>query len=148
MLFYYMNKKIILKKIPEAINQIDFVHKLYFDIDFENKKKIEKSLHYKINGYKSQDKRKKRKCLLITIEELIEKILISKLNCYYCKQKMLLLYTMKRDPRQWTLDRINNNEGHSKENTVIACLQCNLNRRTLDDKKFLFTKQMKLIKKK
>ena len=49
MLFYYMNKKIILKKIPEAINQIDFVHKLYFDIDFENKKKIEKSLHYKIN---------------------------------------------------------------------------------------------------
>ena len=51
MLFYYMNKKIILKKIPEAINQIDFVHKLYFDIDFENKKKIEKSMNYKIYVY-------------------------------------------------------------------------------------------------
>lgn len=142
-----MNKKIILKKIPEAENQNDFINKLYFDINFENKKKLEKSLRNKINGYKSQDSRKRRNCILISKEELIEKLLISKLKCYYCKQRMLLLYTINRDPRQWTLDRIDNTKGHSDINTVIACLQCNLKRRTLDDKKFLFTKQMKLIKK-
>ena len=136
-----------MKKIPEAANQNDFINKLYFDINFENKKKLEKSLRNKINGYKSQDNRKKKKCILISKEELIEKLLISKLKCYYCKQRMLLLYTMNRDPRQWTLDRIDNIKGHSNKNTVIACLQCNLKRRTLDDKKFLFTKQMKLIKK-
>ena len=27
---------------------------------------------------------------------------------------------------QWTLDRIDNNIGHSKENVVICCLKCNL----------------------
>ena len=143
-----MNKRIIIQKLPEAINQIDFVHKLYFNIDFEQKKKVEKSLNNKINGYKSQDKRKNNICLLITKEELIEKLLVSKLKCHYCMQTMLLLYSINKDPRQWTLDRIDNKKGHSKENTVIACLQCNLKRRTLDDKKFLFTKQMKLIKKK
>ena len=137
----------MLKKIPEAENQNDFINKLYFDINFENKKKLEKSLRNKINGYKSQDSRKRRTCILISKEELVDKLLISKLKCYYCKQRMLLLYTINRDPRQWTLDRIDNTKGHSDINTVIACLQCNLKRRTLDDKKFLFTKQMKLIKK-
>ena len=49
--------------------------------------------------------------------------------------------------KQWTLDRLDNRYQHSDKNCVISCLQCNLQRRCLDDKKFLFTKQMNLIKK-
>ena len=38
-----------------------------------------------------------------------------------------------------SLDRIDNNLCHSNENTVIACLKCNLQRRCQDAKKFTFT---------
>ena len=39
-----------------------------------------------------------------------------------------------------------NRKEHTKENTVISCLKCNLQKRRRDDKKFRFTKQMNLIK--
>jgi len=47
---------------------------------------------------------------------------------------------------QWTLDRIDNDMGHNNNNTVISCLGCNLQRRTTNQDKFLFTKQLKLKK--
>ena len=47
---------------------------------------------------------------------------------------------------QWTLDRLDNNKGHCFENVVICCLKCNLKRRTTDDEKFKFTKQMRIVK--
>ena len=59
----------------------------------------------------------------------------------------MIMYANKREPLQWTLDRIDNNMGHSNKNTVICCLKCNLERRRINDKKFKFTKQMRLIKK-
>jgi hypothetical protein len=60
---------------------------------------------------------------------------------------VLLLYENNREEKQWTLDRLDNAIGHTKDNVVISCLKCNLERRCLNDEKFLFTKQMRLIKK-
>ena len=51
------------------------------------------------------------------------------------------------EPGMVFLDRINNDIGHNDSNVVIACLKCNLKRRTTDADKFKFTKQMKIIKK-
>ena len=53
-------------------------------------------------------------------------------------EDMLLIYENVREPKQWTLDRIDNSIGHNTENVVISCLSCNLKRRTMDDKKFKF----------
>ena len=47
---------------------------------------------------------------------------------------------------QWTLDRIDNNINHSESNVIIACLKCNLQRRCQNKDKFLFTKQLKIVK--
>ena len=44
---------------------------------------------------------------------------------------------------QWTLDRINNDIGHFKDNVVICCLRCNLKKGTKNDEHFKFAKQMK-----
>ena len=78
--------------------------------------------------------------------ECLEKLVISKLKCYYCKKDCLITYENVRENTQWTLDRINNDKGHNKDNVVISCLKCNLKRGTLNDEKFKFTKQMYLIK--
>ena len=84
---------------------------------------------------------------LIKMDECIDKLVLSKMKCYYCMEDMLLVYENVREPKQWTLDRIDNSIGHHTDNVVISCLDCNLKRRTMNDKKFKFSKQMKIIKK-
>ena len=62
--------------------------------------------------------------------------------CYYCREKCCLVSEKKRDKKQWTLDRINNYDEHSNNNTIICCLECNLQRRRKNSEKFLFTKKL------
>jgi len=140
-----MKKTVFIIKLPPAENQCKILHTFYFN----QEKKIKSRLLKKINGYKIQDTRKNRynNKTFITYDELLEKLILSKLKCFYCNLNVLLLFTEKRDYRQWTLDRIDNQRDHSDDNTEIACLECNLKRRTIDSNKFLFTKRMKIIKK-
>ena len=63
------------------------------------------------------------------------------ISCYYCQKPVLLLYKHVRDPKQWTLERLNNTLGHNKGNVVIACLSCNLKRRIMHHERYRFTKQ-------
>jgi hypothetical protein len=59
---------------------------------------------------------------------------------------MFILYENVREPKQWTVDRINNDLGHNNDNFVLACLDCNLKRRCKSCDKFLFTKQLNIIR--
>jgi hypothetical protein len=52
-----------------------------------------------------------------------------------------------RELNQWTVDRIDNSLGHNKDNFVVACLNCNIKRRKTNTDKFLFTQQLRLVKK-
>ena len=52
--------------------------------------------------------------------DIIEKLVSSRLRCFYCREKMKILYKNVRDSLQWTLDRKNNNQDHSNENTIIG----------------------------
>lgn len=130
-------------------NHITIINKLFLNEPFKGNKTVKQELKKKRYCYKQQDIKKKKYNDLefITQEQLIEKLVVSKLKCFYCKQKVFLLYEFSRETKQWTLDRLDNRYQHSNKNCVISCLQCNLQRRCLDDKKFLFTKQMNLIKK-
>ena len=135
------------KKVFNELSQVEYLNKLYLEEKFNGSDFIKKELERKINGYKNQDvKKKKLEKKLITYEQCLEKLVISKLKCYYCKQKCLLTYENVREEKQWTLDRLDNSQGHNKDNVVICCLKCNLKRRTTDDKKFKFSKQMRIIK--
>lgn len=86
------------------------------------------------------------KTKFISYVELIEKLVISKLLCEYCRVKCNLISKENRDNNQWTLDRIDNNNGHNTNNVVISCLKCNLQKRRRNDKHFKFAKQMRIIK--
>ena len=105
-----------------------------------------RELDKKLNSYKQQDKEKFIDLNnIITINE-IEKLVASKLRCIYCKHELFILYKHVRENYQWTLDRIDNTLGHSNNNTIIACLKCNLERRCKESEAFKFTKQLKIKK--
>lgn len=102
----------------------------------------------KIYGYKQQDILKKRydEKNFLTFESVINKIIDCELKCRYCTKEMNVLYDISREMTQWSVDRINNDLGHNIGNFHLACLECNLKRRRRTDEKFLFTKQLNIIK--
>jgi hypothetical protein len=105
-------------------------------------------INKKIYGYKQQDilKKKFNEDNFITIQSIINKMIECELKCYYCKCEMNVLYDISREMKQWTVDRIDNDFGHNLDNYYLACLECNLKRRRRSDEKFLFTKQLKIVK--
>jgi hypothetical protein len=106
------------------------------------------SIDKKIAGYKHQDILKK--CFnsekFINHDFVIQLLQNSQLMCFYCKESVLLSYDIAREMKQWTLDRIDNNQGHDIDNVVISCLQCNLQRRNKNSNAFKFTKQLQVEK--
>lgn len=145
----FFNKKNKLLNEFTHKNQIDFVNNIYMGNDFEMKKITMREIKKKHASYKNQDIKKGvfNEEMFIKNEEIIEKLVVSKLKCFYCKIPMMILYDNVRENCQWTLDRIDNNLGHNNGNVVISCLKCNLQRRTLKMEHFKFTKQLKIIKK-
>ena len=105
-------------------------------------------INKKISSYKQQDNLKKifNEGEFVNIETIINKMVECELKCYYCECEMSVLYDISREMKQWSVDRINNDLGHNKANFYLACLECNLKRRRRNDEKFLFTKQLKLVK--
>lgn len=103
----------------------------------------------KLNGYRSQDIIKKIYDIeqFVDFKTTIDLLLQSNLNCFYCQEKVEVLYEPSRTPKQWTLERLDNTFGHNKDNLVIACLHCNLHRKTMYHERYVFTKQMGIITK-
>ena len=129
--------------------QKDLINKLFTGETFLKDKRIISILKKKISSYKQQDKHKKilrKESSIITLQETLDKLVASKLKCYYCKTKIFILYKQIREKKQWTLDRIDNSIGHHRDNVVISCLECNLKRRTTEIDRFTFTKQLKIKK--
>jgi hypothetical protein len=105
-------------------------------------------INKKIYGYKQQDILKKRydEKNFLTFESVINKMIECELKCRYCTKEINVLYDISREMTQWSVDRINNDLGHNIDNFHLACLDCNLKRRRRTDEKFLFTKQLNIIK--
>lgn len=123
-----------------------------FENNFENNNEIFKIVIHEINkkiyGYKQQDIIKKHYEFekFLTFDSVINKMIESHLKCRYCMTEMTILYDVSREIRQWSVDRIDNAKGHNIDNFHLACLDCNLKRRCRTDAKFLFTKQLNIVK--
>ena len=129
-------------------DQLIILNKLLIDNKTEESKIMLRQIKQKIRGYKQQDMLKNmwNEDIFVDIGHVIHKMLDSKLLCYYCRHKMFILYEVSREMKQWTIDRIDNDKGHNNNNYHLACLECNLKRRRQTDSKFLFTKQLNIIK--
>lgn len=123
--------------------QITMINRIFLeDIDFPEYSEIKSLINKKINGYKQQDIKKEREIANnIKFDDTIEKLLSCKLSCYYCSKPVFIIYDYIRQDDQWSLERINNKEPHTKENVEVACLKCNLKRRVMDNKRFAYSKK-------
>ena len=129
--------------------QMEVIRRLIADdTDLEERKFFIKEIKNKLDGYARQDNENGTKDLsaFISLNATIELLLISKMRCTYCRECCELIYKDVMAPRQWTLDRVDNDQGHNDGNVVIACLACNLQRRTMDAERFKFGKQLRIVK--
>lgn len=109
---------------------------------------MRQQIHKKLVGYKQQDTLKKRyvESEFITFHDVIGRLILSQLKCYYCKGEMCVLYDVMRETLQWSVDRIDNDKGHVLDNYHLSCLDCNLKKRRKTDETFRFTKQLQLVR--
>jgi len=154
----YQIKKLLETRVKKKRQGITFpeeylLHKKQWELLFSGKDNpflplLIRELERKIACYKQQDKEKNMLDFLsfITLERVKDLLHSSGMKCFYCSCEVFLLYEMVRENKQWTLDRINNDVGHNEGNVVISCLECNLKRRRTNQDKFLFTKQLKIVK--
>ena len=138
----YQMKKVTQTKAPPKkriiveswdLDTTYFIHEKQLTI---LKKEIEfplffQQLERKIQGYKHQDIDKKvlDSEKFVTLTNVIQLLLDSQMTCYYCKEKVFVLYEMARENYQWTLDRIDNDQGHNRSKD-----------------KFLMGKQLKIMR--
>ena len=117
--------------------------------------KLEKDQHFisshiktKISSYKQQDIIKNIFLLdeFVSFEYVVSLLNECDLKCHYCSCETYLLYELVREMKQWSLDRINNDIGHNKNNLVISCLECNLKRRRTNKDNFFMTKNLKITR--
>ena len=134
----------IIQNINNYPYQLNLINQLYLQQPFSEQKFLINELKSKISSYKQQDIKKTihEQHNIISLENVIEKLVSCKLKCYYCNKNTFVLFDKVRHPDQWTLDRLNNLDEHTSLNTIIACLKCNLERRRKNSEKFKFTKQL------
>jgi hypothetical protein len=145
-----LNDKNIKKKNSiENVNydtQLIIINEIKNEIKNENTiiDKARLDISKKLSSYKQQDILKNRfeKDIFIKYTDLVNMLDMNKLKCHYCLNNVYILYDIKRDNKQWTLDRIDNQNGHNIDNVVISCLECNLKRRNTNKDAFMFTKNL------
>jgi len=117
------------------------------DRTLEERNFFKKEIKAKLDGYARQDDIHGYDLnAIISLDVTVELLLVSKMRCTYCRECCELIYKDVMAPRQWTLDRVDNDQGHAGENVVLACLACNLQRRTMDAERFKFGKQLRVVK--
>ena len=129
-------KKRIRKRKVSGEPEIDKQLLLLDGLMDDTQSHISREITQKISGYKAQDKCSQHNTILISYNEVINKLSSCELLCSYCNKIVKLSYEMVRDPHQWTLDRVDNDMGHSDSNTVISCLSCNIKRKRINKKIF------------
>lgn len=126
----------------------DSTFKIYNDTNDSSKTKfIYQQIKNKLSSYRSQDIEKGKYDLekFADLSHVLYKMDECKMKCFYCKESVSLLYENVREPKQWTLERIDNKMGHNNDNVEIACLSCNLRRRTIHYERYILTKNIQKI---
>lgn len=136
-----------LEKLEER-EEIILLNELFLGCETDAHKTLKRCIAKKRLGYKTQDVANQIFDVkwFVTLDEILELLVASKLKCHYCQTGCAIKYSKPRLSCQWTLDRICNDQGHNRRNLVISCLKCNLHRGIKSSDKYKLGKQLKFIK--
>ena len=84
---------------------------------------------------------------VISAHDAVELLVSNRMKCIYCKESCYIIYRTQYDKKQWTLDRIDNDIGHTIKNVVVCCLECNIKRGSMNKERFEKGKQIRVIRK-
>jgi len=127
----------------DDIRQVNQPNHLY---DKAKQPLLYQQIKAKLSSYRAQDIEKGFvDQQLMDISGVIQKLEECNFKCFYCKEIVLILYDNVRDPGQWTLERLDNKRGHVLDNVEIACLSCNLRRRTMKYERYIMTKEIQKV---
>lgn len=87
---------------------------------------LRKTIQRKLVSYKRQDKAKGRHFNL-KVDHVLRLKEAQNNHCAICNVALLWSYQPK-DTEQFSVDRLDNNKGHTRENVRLTCLECNRNR--------------------
>jgi hypothetical protein len=124
---YYQKKKEEIKQKKKEYNETHKEERTEYII----KKKQENPIEYKfkiiINSSKSSDLNKNRydETNHITLEFLQEQHIKQQNKCGYCQIDMEFTFDQNKNPNKITIERINNDIGHTIDNCIFACFKCN-----------------------
>ena len=149
------NTRIITKESKWKYDNITYDDEITILTDLKNNilnddtELLKNEIKKKLSGYKNQDvlKKKYNPDKFVTVENTINKLIDCGTKCMYCNCNSKMFYKYVRDNNQWSLDRIDNNYGHNTDNVEIACLKCNLRRKTITPDKYILTQKIHNIKK-
>jgi hypothetical protein len=94
--------------------------------EIENHKNLSLSIRAKLSSYKCSDVQKKRDCTnYITVQDVLK---LKKDSCIFCNCILLYKNYTKFNPQQYSIDRLDSELGHVRENCQIICLHCNISK--------------------
>ena len=120
-----MNKYDISEKYLNYTTQLEIIKDIYINnkTDYQQTREfkiVKQEIEKKIQGYKQQDliKNKYNENKFIDITSVLQKLIDNNMQCFYCNCNVVILYEIVRELTQWSVDRIDNEEGHNKDNFV------------------------------
>ena len=87
---------------------------------------IRKAIQKKLVAYKRQDQAKEHRCNL-KVADILKLKQQQQNHCASCNIEMLWKYAPK-DTQQFSVDRLDNSQGHCRGNVRLTCLECNRRR--------------------
>ena len=87
---------------------------------------LRKVIQRKLVAYKRQDAAKRLRFNL-KVDHILELKEAESNRCAACNIELLLVYQPK-DTQQFSVDRLDNTMGHTRDNTRLTCLECNRKR--------------------
>lgn len=108
------------------VRRMSQLRRIVLDDVVINRSIADDTIRKKLAGYKQSDKKNNREFDLDA--DFIAALRQQQNNhCAGCNCIMLWQYS-KNNPRQFTVDRKDSSLGHTRENVILTCLECNRNR--------------------
>ena len=82
----------------EHHSQVSIINQYFLDSSCNSEKCLLRELKNKLSSYKGQDRKKEiyDEHFFISLDKVIEKLVESKLKCYYCKENVYIFYIVFR----------------------------------------------------